>query len=336
MHFNTKIFNIFQVPTCCSCHIEGYSVSFPPLGHRAQDTSSETFPGEDLSAEHGNHAFENVQSSVQRPTLHKSPFHTKTVESFPSFSDTQNFIPGQPFSKYTDEEITAHLSPVNSYGNSYFPDSFNQASSIKTVKRPPARNFANSNLDSVTLPSYLEPPTPSATSTFVKDASHKFKNVVNPLTRVSNKNRRPIRKKNSEGPDDLTSSGTLAVESFTSNVFDSTEDQNEYMEEPEIGQASIPNMHKKRITIGPKLYAITTEKLTTPKTTESEESLNNGKKINYNYHPIIDFFGEGDKNESIDREDSDASYIATLNSEWKPLNHPPTRNLQSLLRKPQN
>ncbi|KAJ0180178.1 hypothetical protein K1T71_004769 [Dendrolimus kikuchii] len=326
--------DIFKVPTCCSCHIEGYSVSFPPLGHRIQDISSETFPGEDVSAEHGNHAFETVQSTIQRPSLNKSPFtHTKPSESFPSFSDTQNFIPGQPFSKFTEEEINAHLSPVDSYGNTYFPDSFNQASSIKNVKRPPARNFISSNHDSITLPSYLEPPTPSATSTFVKD-SHKYKNV-NSLQRGPNRNRRPIRKKISGGLDDLASSGTLTVESFTSSIFDSTEDQNNFMEEPEIGQASIPNMHKQRITIAPKLYAITTEKLTTQKPAESEESLNNGKKINYNYHPIIDFFGEGDKNDSLDREDSDASYIATLNSEWHPLNHPPSTNVQSLLRKSQ-
>lgn len=323
--------DIFKVPTCCSCHIEGYSISFPPLGHRIQESSSESFPGEDLSSEHGNHAFESVQSTVKRPTINKSPFsHRKPLETFPPYSDTQNLISGQPYSKIIEEEGTVALSnPIDSYGNTYLPDSFNQASSVKNVKRQPARNFFKPNLDSVTLPSYLEPPTPLATSTFVKDTSYKFNNA-NTFKRGSTRNRqRPIRKKISGGPEDLASSETLTVESFTSSTFDSNEDQNDYIDQPERGRVSVVNTANTRVTIGPKLQSFTTERHTmTQKTVDSEEKLKNGQKINYNYHPIIDFFEENDKNESIDREDNEGSYTSLQNSEWHPINHL-SRNTQN-------
>lgn len=55
----------FQVPTCCSCHVQGYSFDFPPRGApESQDTSShpEHFPGADFGAEdHG------IQKQNPRP-----------------------------------------------------------------------------------------------------------------------------------------------------------------------------------------------------------------------------------------------------------------------------
>ncbi|XP_075970118.1 uncharacterized protein LOC142972744 isoform X2 [Anticarsia gemmatalis] len=349
--------DIFKVPTCCSCHIEGYSVSFPPLGHRLQETSSEHFPGEDLSSEQGNHAFENVQSSILKPKLKNPPFthnkkpiesfppfsdHKKPLDSFPPFSDSQNLISGSPFSKQNDNDDPIPSNPIDSYGNNYFPDSFNQASNVRHIKRPPAaRNPTSQNFDEVTLPSFLEPPTPAATSSFnfIKDPAPKFKLPSNQFkrsqTRQNQSNRRPIRKKISGGPDDLVSSGSQAVESFPNG--EETEEINDY-EDPEIGQATvISNTPKTRITITPKLQAVTTEKeLITAKPKESstinENFAANGKRINYNYHPIIDFFDEDKEtipDESIDREDTEPGYIPALESEWKPINNPPSRTSQA-------
>ncbi|KAG6459670.1 neurotrophin 1 [Manduca sexta] len=335
--------DIFKVPTCCSCHIEGYSVSFPPLGHRIHETSSEHFPGEDLSSEQGNHAFEAVQSTVPRPSIKSPPFsHNKPMEPFPPFSDSQNLIPGQPFSKMKDNDDGSlpPSSPMDSYGNTYFPDSFNQAS--KNSRRPTAsRNPLPNSFDSVTLPSYLEPPTPLATSSFSfgKDPTSKFKitsNTGNQFKRGAVRpSRRPIRKKISGGPDDLSSSGTSAVESFTSSGIEASDEMIDYLEEPEIGQASMSTSPKIRVTIAPKLHAVTTEKVST--TQHSQESrvnenfTSNGKRINYNYHPIIDFFGAEakDGDESIDREDVEPTYVTPIESEWKPINHPPSRNNQN-------
>lgn len=314
------------------------------MGHRIHETSSEHFPGEDLSSEQGNHAFEAVQSSMQRPTVSKSPpFSHKKPEGFPPFDLTsQNLISGVPFSnknKITAEEVD-QTNPMDSYGNSYFPDSFNQASSIRNIRRPSsARSPVSSNSDSITLPSYLEPPIPSATNTFtfVKETPNKYKSNQNQFKRGAFRpSRRPIRKKIG-GPEDLTSSGSSAVESYSSSNLDTMEDFNDYVEEPQIGQASVVT-NQKIVTITPKLHAVTTEKMST--TIRSQEVKNNanenftssGKRINYNYHPIIDFFGaEGkeEEDESIDREDSETSFVPSLESEWKPINHLPPRNIQS-------
>nr|XP_021182041.2 neurotrophin 1 isoform X1 [Helicoverpa armigera] len=337
--------DIFKVPTCCSCHIEGYSVSFPPLGHRLHETSSEHFPGEDLSSETGNHAFENVQSTIQKPKIKAPPFtHKKPLESFPPFTDNHNLISGSPFSKQNDNEDSVPPNPIDSYGNSYFPDSFNQASSVRHVKRPPsARNPTSTNFDEVTLPSYLEPPTPSAGSSFnfIKDSSPKFKLPGsqfkrNTPGRTSLPTRRPIRKKISGGPDDLVSSGSQTVESYPNSSADTAEEINDY-EEPDIGQATSVNTQKPRVTITPKLTAHTTEKSTTvhkarePINNNEQQFTANGKRINYNYHPIIDFFDEDkeiETDESIDREDIEPSFIPSAESEWKPINHPPSRDSQ--------
>lgn len=340
---------VLQVPTCCSCHIEGYSVNFPPVGHRIHETSSEHFPGEDLSSEHGNHAFEAVQSSIQRPTISKNPpFSLKKPESYPPFDTTQNLISGVPFSKSKIKEEMEESDPMDSYGNSYFPDSFNQASSIRNVRRPSsARSPVSSNPDSMTLPSYLEPPTPSATNTFtiVKESPNKYKSNPSQFKRGAFRpSRRPIRKKIG-GPEDLTSSGSTAVESFSNSNLDTMEDFNDYIHEPQIGQASVPVTDHKVVvvTIAPKLHAATSEKTSTKthaqththriqeqKQSSDENMSSENKRINYNYHPIIDFFEtEGKEDESIDREDIESAFVPSVESEWKPINHLPTRNIPS-------
>ncbi|XP_063360812.1 neurotrophin 1 isoform X2 [Cydia amplana] len=304
--------DIFKVPTCCSCHIEGYSVSFPPLGHRIHESSAENMPVEELSSEQGNHAFENVQPSVQRPTVSKNPPFTfnKPLESFAPFSDNHNLI----------------------------TDSFNQATSIRNVKRPPISRNPVSTFDPVTLPSYLEPPTPSAPTSFSfsNDIPNKFKSTPQFKRGAGRPSRRPIRKKISGAPDDLSSSGTSAVESFTGSNLESMEDFNEEIDEEatNTNQKHIPprQVHP---TIAPKLHATTSEK--TPSFNQREQTksvkdnVSNGKRVNYNYHPIIDFFGEEEKeeNDSIDREDVVAAYVPSSESEWKPMNHPPPRSSQN-------
>lgn len=311
------------------------------MGHRIHETSSEHFPGEDLSSEQGNHAFESVQSTMQRPTISKSPpFSHKKPEGFPPFDTNQNLISGVPFTKNKIAAEDIDQNQMDSYGNSYFPDSFNQASSIRNVRRPSAaRSPVSSSSDSITLPSYLEPPIPSATNTFtiVKDTPNKYKSNPNQFKRGAFRpNRRPIRKKIGGGPEDLISSGSSAIESYSSSNLDTVEDFNDYNEEPQIGQASVVN-NQKVVTITPKLHAVTTEKISTSTklqemtNTQNEHLLSNGKRINYNYHPIIDFFGaEGkEEDESIDREDIEASFVPSLESEWKPINNLPSRNIPS-------
>lgn len=341
------------MPTCCSCHIEGYSIAFPPLGHRIHETSSAEQLPEELSSEHGNHAFESVQSTIHRPSVSKSPpfTHNKPLETFPPFSDNHNLISGLSFGngklrENENEELNSGnippSSPMDSYGNTYFPDSFNQASSVRNIKRPITSRIpsASNNFESVTLPSYLEPPTPSGPGsfTFLKETPNKYKITGSQFKRGPVRpSRRPIRKKTSVGPDDLLSSGTSAVES-TDGRLESMEDFNDELEEPDVPQVTLSINSSKRVTIAPKLQAVTTEIVSTTFRPQDQSNLvnenftSNGKRVNYNYHPIIDFFGEDDKeleDESIDREDSAASYISTVQSEWKPINNPPPRSLQT-------
>lgn len=249
-------------------------------------------------------------------------------------------ISGQ-FSKINDNDPVNQLpsNAMDSYGNTYLPDSFNQATSVKNVRRPPsARNPVGNSFDSMRLPSYLEPPTPSATSSFsfAKDSTNKFKFAGSPFKRGPvRSSRRPIRNKISGDQSDLSSSGTTAVESYINSGLESTEAFSDYLEEPDIGQASAGSSPKLRVTIGPKLQAVTTELNTAKPKIENTSGPNdnitsNGKRINYNYHPIIDFFGKYDKNdESVDRDDIEESYVPHLQSGWKPMRQPNSRSIQS-------
>ncbi|XP_045520913.1 uncharacterized protein LOC123712040 isoform X2 [Pieris brassicae] len=319
--------DIFKVPTCCSCHIEGYSVSFPPVGQRVHETSSEHFPGEDLSSEQGNRAFEDVQSSIQRPVLNKSPSFefNRPIDSFPPFADNSVQASAFPNAKLNNDfDSIKGSGPTDSYGNSYFPDNFHQASTIRNIKRPVPRNPAgianpsnNIGSDSATLPSFLEPPTPSAPASFSFSKDSKYK-LSDHFQKSPRPNRRPIRKKISRVPDDLMSSGTSAIGAFQIDNFETLEDLNDEVDESQVNK--VINHAITRPTIAPKLPAAKENIYITREHSNDE----NGKKINYNYHPIIDFFEEEEKDsDSIDREDNLDSYVQSSESEWKPISHTP-------------
>ncbi|XP_050672930.1 neurotrophin 1 [Leptidea sinapis] len=337
--------DIFKVPTCCSCHIEGYNVAFPPLGQRIQEIASEHFPGEDLSSDQGNQAFEDVQSSVPKPSVTKSPSFNFNKPKENSFIEKHNKHSSLfSHTKINNDEINKiqPLGPTDSYGNSYFIDSLNQASSIRNIKRPIARNpigigspsgFISSG--SGTLPSYLEPPTPSAPSGFEqsKESSSKIKITEGKLKRGSSRpQRRPIRKKLS-APDDLISSGTSAMGTY--EYQSGIDVMDEFNEEHENVESVTPSHLGSRITISPKLHAISIEKNINQfdETKVNQANFVNDKRINYNYHPIIDFFGEERREaDSIDREDNFNPHVPASESEWKPINHNPS-NINTLARK---
>ncbi|XP_045534277.1 neurotrophin 1 [Papilio machaon] len=326
--------DIFKVPTCCSCHIEGYSVSFPPLGQRIHETSSEHFPGEDLSPEQGNQAFEAVQSTIHKPALSKVPNFSfnKHLDTFPSLNENQNSIPGPLFSDVVNDEDEFNNVPLHSlqdsYGNAYFTDSLNQPSSVRNVRKPSISRYplGGSGFNTATLPSFLEPPTPGLSSfSYSKDSSNKYKTTENLFKRgISRQNYRPIRKKITEVSDDLLSSGTSVVSSLSGDNIDNEDDLI-------LNQQSDIRKNNVKVTISPKLYGFSTGKPLTSSIRPNEqnqitkeETLLNSKRINYNYHPIIDFFEEDERegNESIDREDIVPEFIPSTESEWKPLNRP--------------
>lgn len=264
----------------------------------------------------------------------------KPLEKFPAISENHNLISGSGFPTVNmDDGDDFHnrdlppTSPKDSYGNSYFPDSFNQASNIRNVKRPlKGRNpsAASETMDGVTLPSYLEPPTPSAGSafSFVKEPPSKYKiTSSNQFKRgaPSRSNRRPIRKKISGVPDDLVSSGSSVVD-VSSSHLETLEDFNDDLEEPDVLSN---NNAQSKVTIAPKLPSAegssTTGKPDGKKTATKDS---NGKRVNYNYHPIIDFFEEEKEDSSIDREDTVPEY-SPVQSDWQPIDHPVNRNGKS-------
>lgn len=167
------------------------------------------------------------------------------------------------------------------------------------------------------MPSFLEPPTPSAPTPFSFSKEPKYK-LSDHFQRGPRPSRRPIRKKTASIPDDLMSSGTSAIGAFQSDNFETLEDTNDEIDEPQMNK--VLNHVITRPTIAPKLPAARDNIYTSLEQNEDE----NSKKINYNYHPIIDFFGEAENDsDSIDREDNLDSYVQSSESEWKPINHTP-------------
>lgn len=224
--------------------------------------------------------------------------------------------------------------PMDSYGNSYFPDSFNQASNVRNIKRPLKGRIptgAGESMDGVTLPSYLEPPTPSAGSSFsfMKEPQSKYKiTSSNQFKRgaPTRPSRRPIRKKISGVPDDLVSSGSSTVDVSSSHI-ETLEDFNDDLEEPDVLSSIKP---QSKVTITSKLPSAegstTTMRPDEKKLSKKENLSPNAKRVNYNYHPIIDFFEEDKHDASIDREDAVSEYSPAVQSDWKPIDHPSNRN----------
>lgn len=106
--------DIFKVPTCCSCHIHGYSDIFPPHQKDPPPKFKESFPGADFISNNNNHETDDNYepnygvSSEEAPSIYhnniaepgkksKRPSSTRSRPKKPASSSSRPFdkIPHQ-------------------------------------------------------------------------------------------------------------------------------------------------------------------------------------------------------------------------------------------------
>ncbi|PSN36413.1 hypothetical protein C0J52_25455 [Blattella germanica] len=119
--------DIFKVPTCCSCHVQGYSFNFPPRGpSNEHDASSkpEHFPGIEFAGEeHGG-----------------QPHPQRTNEGFQAdFLDEPNLRPPirTTLSQFQDEGLSENF---NHDAPSRGPFNNNQIANVGHFQNDPSRN----------------------------------------------------------------------------------------------------------------------------------------------------------------------------------------------------
>lgn len=256
-----------QVPTCCSCHIDGYREKFPPINSYNGDADIDDY-------------------RFSASNIHSHNAHYSTIANEENEDDSDDSIAYQysngfkrspsKYNKFVDETL---LHPSSS------------------ITKPRYEKTKNSKiapyLQNPTLESYLRPPSDeySPVGTFKRGPS-------------SGKRRRPIRTNirdqvigNSDflpdiipAHDILTERSTTRRKSSTTPIFTTTTHES-----------------TKRISSqSPKLPSISTA---------STSAVDLGKRVNYNYHPIIDFFGDSVKGE----KEIDDRIGYSQEPSWKPL-----------------
>lgn len=242
--------DIFKVPTCCSCHLNGYKESFPPLGSPSNSIL-------------------NVSTKKKLP-----------LDFSDTYSSSSNL--NSHYSTVNDSEDDLEQSEDDSSNIAYqFGNGFKRLKPKKSVEAQEAPKNRQSGKRNPNYPgSFLTPPSNTADSNF-------------PFTnRGSNRQRTPIiKRKNSN--DQQYSESDLKISHITPPKTFS----------PRVNpRQSMPPMSSTVDT--------NSVNLRLPNAQNTEQ-----KRVNYNYHPIIDFFeDEEPKKNGIDRKTGKMS-----DDSWRPV-----------------
>ncbi|XP_058833573.1 neurotrophin 1 [Topomyia yanbarensis] len=322
--------DIFKVPTCCSCHIDGYRESFPPLSnYNEYDAKSESFEDPSLAAS-------NFVKNTQYSTLKFDHDEPENVQENIAYHFANGFQRMKP-PKFESNAVLIPPSPPPHYHKNRFE---------RPPKLHPKKQIHPHYMPSQMLDTYLSPPpndvsfhTPFKRGPhFTNDNSLKRTAQVQP-----NRNRLPLRKQINVNDQNIAETDmrinqvqvmaptkadrlppTQATEQKHRKRYTTQTPPIHKKEKPHPFRISHqqPTVHPTSVT---PFVPVTT---TTTTTTTTAATTNGHQRINYNYHPIIDFFGEDDMpeipQEQIDRIglNSASSSSSSLNS-WKPVLHGP-------------
>lgn len=236
--------DIFKVPTCCSCHIDGYREAFPPL------------------------SLNDYKHPQIGNDFRSSPSQNHKTYKFPALStiaDNNNSEEEEETNDADDDEEDEYAGyKIPSYGHIAHSASTTKTRYENRIK--PSQQFPTAS----TVGSYLSPPsTQYDTITFKRG----------PQISISKRKRRPIRN------DQTASTSSKVHEVYASNADLTTTKPSFDLDD-----------------------------------SESENKNTNVKipgRINYNYHPIIDFFEEDKDEKSI--EDRRGLRNDQKQTKWKPI-----------------
>ncbi|XP_055912625.1 neurotrophin 1 [Eupeodes corollae] len=235
--------DIFKVPSCCSCHVDGYRETFPPLG----------------------------------ATKHKDYTPVPNNNPYLSINDEIDYE-----DEDDDDAANAyHFGPDFDKNNYRHSELLLESQNIKTKVSHPGHN--------PTVGSYLSPPSDNFDSKTVSKAVRPTYYTSQSSNSLNGRSRKPFKSYvPNESRVDL---GVSSTEQSDSEVNSRVHQKRKRLY---VGTTNPEN------TSGPG-YVSSSEHTTpitsrniglnsNPKGSNSRKEIINGKRINYNYHPIIDFF----------------------------------------------
>ncbi|XP_044742963.1 neurotrophin 1-like [Chrysoperla carnea] len=262
--------DIFKVPTCCSCHIEGYKATYPPETHHPKPNAhTEIYPGHDL---------EHEQADID-PNLIINESQLDAALSF-----------GEPDYHHKSGSINKHVyrkPPHKSIAKQSTIDSF-----------PSNSNYGISH--------YLEAPKPQAnpflnpTTTFTRSPNPIKRGIANstPHKQPKRNYRRPSQQihdlEYESSSQNLQTSDPFPTKRTTTTTTTTTEQYEDYEDTTPV---NVKKYNRNAIT----------------------------KRVNYNYHPIIDFFEPPNhRNNNEDDGPQQRMDVSTMDDTggWRPVTPP--------------
>jgi hypothetical protein len=257
---------LHQVPTCCSCHIDGYKEAFPPLA--LHNGNNNIAPNHKEFLEDFNPASSNRNS--QYSTLNGAEYSTEEEYDYENIA----YQYGNGFQKLKHPRDNPALSSVTKIRFDRPPTSPKSPFPITVFSKPP-------------LESFLSPPGNDY------EANFPFKSKP-----VNLRNRRPPTS-NRKSLDQSISASEIKFQQAT-------------MLPPKLDQRTTERLRSK-IVPPPKL-AVNDGNPVNLRLPNSNPQSSDLKRVNYNYHPIIEFFEDDEPPKNgIDRKSGRAD------DDWKPM-----------------
>ncbi|XP_050073717.1 neurotrophin 1 [Anopheles maculipalpis] len=333
--------DIFKVPTCCSCHIDGYRETFPPLTSY-NDFKSKIHEDPSESA-----------STLIRNTHHYSTLQFDQVDEDESDDNiAYQFSNGFQRVKPPKYESPLHLPavpppppPPPGQGKTRFE----RPPKHPAISKPKHPHF----IAPPTLDTYLSPPPNDLAYgiPFKRGPHYTTENALKRAGNVGAPNRRPLRKAanvQQHGDQSIAETDSrlnqVAVlpptkldqlpQTQAQNIIEKHRRRQQHttpqpplttlqQQTPVIFRISQPAATS--VGINPTVPLSTMPQPQPPSTastsTTTVTSTNGHQRINYNYHPIIDFFEEEEEVPDITQEQIDRIGLnshTSLNS-WKPV-----------------
>lgn len=283
------------MPTCCSCHIDGYKEKFPPIN---------SYSGQD-----------DYRFSASNVRSHHTPYST--------------------ILNHDDEDDDDDESIAYQYSNGFkrsptklgkFSDSSILSSNVKPRFEKNKHNKQHSYLTSQPLDSYLTPPTSSDfdAGSFGRGGNTNSYSVSS-VGLSNRKRRRPVRTNNYD--QNIAGSDFLPDITNIPHHDHNTERTSSTFKRKSTTPISSVLISNQRVASGASIgkHQESTGTVQLPSiSTASTSSIDLGKRVNYNYHPIIDFFGDSMKSEK-EIEDR-VGFSETLT--WRPVHNVMRRRQQ--------
>ncbi|XP_011302364.1 uncharacterized protein [Fopius arisanus] len=233
--------DIFKVPSCCSCHVQGYAELYPPIQKDPRPTPDEKFPGADFATEQGE------DDAFKRPTSYLTKFK-------PSNPDN-NFV-SSGGNKHIADAGSSHRPSFALPGRQNRPKKPSSPANPRPYDKLPQQHAPNTR-----APGYKGP----------------AKGVKRPG--------RPVRPYRRESTGD--------EETSPAPINEGIEQQNDQETDASL------KLHNGGF---------------------DEEYQEPNRRVNYNYHPIIDFFKpEASRLQAPEALSTQPATIESTGNSWKPM-----------------